>query len=70
MLEYIICGLIAFLIGAAIAFPTGVNYRKKIAEKELGTAENEAKKIVSDAINPLRARRKRLCWKPKTKFFK
>lgn len=46
----LITGIIAFLVGAAIAFFLGVQYRKKVAEAELGSAEEEAKRIVSDAI--------------------
>lgn len=39
------------LIAAAsfAAFKFGINYRKKIAESELGSAETEAKRIVEDA---------------------
>ena len=70
MLEYIICGFIAFVIGAAIAFPTGVNYRKQVAEKELGTAENEAKKIVSDAIKAAESKKKEAMLEAKDEIFK
>ena len=42
--------ILAFIIGACIAFVVGVQYRKRFAESELGSAEDEAKRIVSEAI--------------------
>ena len=48
---YLVCILIALAAGAVVAFPLGIQYRKKVAEAELGTAEEEAKRIISDAIN-------------------
>lgn len=46
----IICGIIAFL--------AGVSHRKKIAEATIGSAEQEAKRIVSDAIKSAEAKKK------------
>ena len=46
----IITGVIAFLVGGALCFFVGVQYRRKVAEAELGSAEEEAKRILSDAI--------------------
>jgi len=54
----IITGILAFVVGAAIAFFLGVNYRKKVAEVELGSAEDEAKRIVSDAIKNAESKKK------------
>ena len=45
----IITVVIALLVGV-IAFLLGVHYRKRVAEAELGSAEDEAKRIISDAI--------------------
>lgn len=45
--------VISFLVSggifAFIAFKQGVNYRKKVAEAEIGSAEDQAKKILADA---------------------
>ena len=46
----IITGVIAFLVGGVLCFFVGVQYRRKVAEAELGSAEEEAKRILSDAI--------------------
>ena len=50
--------LIALAAGAAVAFPLGIQYRKKVAEAELGTAEEEAKRIISDAIKDAEVKKK------------
>lgn len=70
MLEYVICGFIALVIGVAIAFPAGVQYRKKVAEKELGTAETEAKKIVNDAIKAAESKKKEAMVEAKDEIFR
>lgn len=55
---FLITVILAFVIGAAIAFFLGVQYRKKVAEAELGSAEEEAKRIVSDAIKTAESKKK------------
>lgn len=46
----ILIPLITLLVGLVIAFPAGIAYRRKVAEAELGSAEEEAKRVLSDAI--------------------
>ena len=56
-----VCILIAVLAAAAagfVAFAAGVSYRKKQAEAAIGSAEQEAKRIVSDAIKTSEAKKK------------
>lgn len=56
-----VCILIAVLVAAVagvLAFLSGVAYRKKQAEAEIGSAEQEAKRIVSDAIKTSEAKKK------------
>lgn len=50
ILTLILVSIITFLIGALVAFFLGIQYRKKVAENEIGSAEDEAKRIISDAI--------------------
>ena len=38
------------IVGGVIFFILGVTYRKKVAEKEIGSAEEEAKRIINEAI--------------------
>ena len=40
---------VLIIVAGIIAFRAGISYRKKIAEAEIGGAEQEAKKIVSEA---------------------
>jgi ribonuclease Y len=50
MLPYILTGVIAFVVALVIGIPTGILYRKKVAEKEIVSAEEEAKRIINEAI--------------------
>jgi len=54
----VVVGIVSFLVGAIIAFFVGVQYRKKFAEVELGSAEEEAKRIISDAIKNAESKKK------------
>ena len=69
MISYIAIA-IAFIIGVVIAFPTGIKYRKNVAEKELGIAENEAKRIVSEAIKAAETKKKEAIVEAKDEIFK
>ena len=57
----LLCLLSALIIGAIaalIAFKQGVEHRRKIAEAEIGGAENEAKRILADAEKNAQTKRK------------
>lgn len=58
ILACVIIGAIALIIGIVIAFPTGVLYRRKVAEAELGSAEEEARRIVNESIKTAESRKK------------
>ena len=58
LISYLACILLSLAAGIAIAFPLGIQYRKKVAEVELGTAEEEAKRIVGDAIKDAEVKKK------------
>ena len=58
LISYLACILLSLAAGIAIAFPLGIQYRKKVAEAELGTAEEEAKRIVGDAIKDAEVKKK------------
>ena len=42
--------IIVAIVGIAVGAIGGILYRKKIAEKEIGSAEEEAKRIINDSI--------------------
>ena len=53
MVSYGIAAVIAVVVGvvaAAIAFFCGISYRRKVAEQKLGSAEEEAKRIINAKI--------------------
>ena len=50
MLIKVILTLVGLLVGAGVMFPVAVNYRKRTAEKEIGSAEEEAKRIINESI--------------------
>ena len=46
------------LVAGVVAFFLGVKYRMKVAEAELGSAEEEAKRLISDAIKTAESKKK------------
>ena len=66
----LVSSIVSLIIGAAIAFFLGVNYRKKVAEAELGSAEEEAKRIVSEAIKTAESRKKESLVEAKDEIYK
>ncbi len=57
-MQYLIGALLALIVVAPIAFFGGIAYRKRVAEKEIGSAEAQAKKIVEDASRDAEAKKK------------
>lgn len=49
MQSYIIGALIGIIVGMIVGIPMGIQRRKAFAEREIGSAEDEAKRIVNDA---------------------
>ncbi len=58
ILPILIAAVAALVVGGVIGFILGGSHRKKVAEAEIGSAEKEAKKIVSDAIASAEAKKK------------
>ena len=58
-LFYLITGIVA-AASAGIFFPLGQVARKKKAEKAIGSAEEESRRILSDAIKNAEAKKKEL----------
>ena len=42
--------VVAAIVTGIVCFFSGINHRKKIAEAEIGSAEDEAKRIVDEAV--------------------
>ncbi len=54
---YVIFGVVALVLGV-VGFVIGSAYRKKSAEKSIGSAEEEAKRILNDAMKAAETRKK------------
>ena len=73
MVSYGIAAVIAVVVGvvaAAIAFFCGISYRRKVAEQKLGSAEEEAKRIINDAIKTAEQKRREAALEAKDEVFK
>ena len=53
----LIVGVVAILVGF-LAFIFGFLYRKKVGEKQIGSAKEEAKRIINDAIRTADTKKK------------
>ncbi len=59
----IIAAVVAGLVCFVVAFVLGSAYRKHKAEAKIGSAEEEAKRILSEAIKAAEAKKKRNCFR-------
>ncbi|MBR2667755.1 MAG: ribonuclease Y [Oscillospiraceae bacterium] len=70
MLGYILTGVIAFVVAFVIAFFAGIQYRKKVAEKEITSAEDEAKRIINEALRDAEAKKREALVEAKEEIIK
>jgi ribonuclease Y len=70
MLVKVILALIGLIIGAAVMFPIAVNYRKRTAEKEIGSAEEEAKRIINESIKSAENKKREMLVEAKEEIHK
>jgi len=57
MLAWIIGGVIAVVL-IIVAFVSGIFYRKRVGEKEIASAEEEAKRIINEAIKAAESKKR------------
>ena len=48
----------AAVVGLGVGIPTGIGLRKKTAEREIGSAEQEATRLINEAIRSGESRKK------------
>lgn len=70
VLVCVIIAIITLVVGAVAAFPLGVAYRRRVAEAELGSAEEEAKRMLSDAIKAAESKKKEAMVEAKDEIYK
>lgn len=59
--------IVAFCV---IGFVLGMTYRKKVAEREISSAEDEAKRIINDAIKSAESKNVKLSSRQRKKYTK
>lgn len=72
MVSPVITAVIAVVVGvvaAAIAFFAGVSYRRNTAEAKIGSAEEEAKRLINDAMKTAQQKRKEALIEAKDEAF-
>ena len=52
--------IVAAVVGIGVGFISGMTYRKKVAEREIGSAEAEATRIINEAIRGGESKKKEL----------
>ena len=66
----VVAVLVAIAVGVALGFVLGEQHRKRTAEAKLGSAEEEAKRIVNDAIKSAEQKRKETIIEAKDEAFR
>ena len=69
-LEITLIALGAALVAAIIAFVLGIAYRKRVGEREIGSAEQEATRIINEAIRSGESRKKEMLLEAKDEIHK
>ena len=69
MVKYIIA-IVCALVGLAVGFIVGIVYRKNVAEKEIGSAEMEATRLINEAIRSGENRKKEMLLEAKDEIHK
>ena len=59
-MDKIIFAVIGIVVGLGIGFLIGMIYRKKVAEREIGSAEMEATRLINEAIRSGESRKKEM----------
>ena len=54
----VLIAVAAVVLTAVVAFPLGVQWRKNVAEKEISSAEEEARRIVNEAIKSAESKKR------------
>ena len=69
-MDKVIFAVIGIVVGVAIGFVIGMIYRKKVAEREIGSAEMEATRLINEAIRSGESRKKEMLLEAKDEIHK
>ena len=70
MFPYLIGAIIGIVIGLAVGVPVGIQQRKKSAEREIGSAEDEAKHIINEAYKSAESKKREAMVEAKEEILK
>ena len=62
--------VLGVLVAVAASFAAGIAYRKKVAEREIGSAEEEATRLINEAIRNGENRKKEMLLEAKDEIHK
>ena len=62
--------IIAIVVTAFVAFPLGIQWRKRVAEKEISSAEEEAKRIINESIKSAESKKREALVEAKEEILK
>ena len=67
---FIVGIIVALLVGVLIGFALGVKWRKQVAEKEISSAEEEAKRIINESIKSAESKKREALVEAKEEILK
>ena len=67
---FVVLILLGVLVLCAVFFGAGVVYRKRVGEREIGSAEQEATRIINEAIRGGESRKKEMLLEAKDEIHK
>ncbi len=70
MLWYIVVGIVCLAVGVVVGVPVGIARRKAAAEREIGSAEDEAKRIINEAIKSAESKKREALVEAKEELLK
>jgi len=70
MISNVIAALIGLAVGALVCFPLGIRYRKNVSEREISSAEEEAKRIINEAIKSSESKKREALLEAKEEILK
>ena len=68
--SWIIITIVVVIIFAALAFFAGIMYRKKVSEREISSAEEEAKRIINESIKSAESKKREMLLEAKEEIHK
>ena len=65
-----IIGVVALVVGCVVGFPLGIRHRKNVSEREISSAEEEARRIINDAIKSAESKKREALLEAKEEILK